>query len=428
MNLGAVLKTSLFKSAGIYGGLNIFRQLIPFLLLPIITHYLTPADYGTLAMFNIMLSLLFVFISLNVDSSVAREYFERDKIDFPKFVGNCLGIGVICTLVLIPVFYFFGYEIEKVSGVSQSLYGVILIIGFCRFLTQIILIIWQSGERAFSYSALQMAQIISDSGLTLIFILLLNMGLQGRIDAILYSGIIVALAAVYYLWRGGWVRFGYSKEYVRMALWIGVPLIPHVLGAIVISMADRVMIMNMLGAEDAGYYTIGLQIGNTLSMAVWAFNQAWSPWLYGKLKGDDCKDKVNIVRFSYAYFIVLIFSAVALSLVAPILFKFFIAPSFHPGLAVVPWIAVGAAFTGMYYMVCGYIIYARKTHILSLLTCIAGTANIVVSYFMILKFGYVGAAQGSLIGNLFLFLLAWWLASRAHPMPWVNALRVKGSE
>lgn len=55
------MSRKLFGNAAIYLGANILNAGIPFLLLPILTRVLTPADYGIVAMFSVVVSILGAF-------------------------------------------------------------------------------------------------------------------------------------------------------------------------------------------------------------------------------------------------------------------------------------------------------------------------------------------------------------------------------
>lgn len=413
------IKSPLFQAVGTYGALTAFRQLLPLLLLPIMTHYLAPADYGTLAMFNVLISLMYILIGLNFDTAIAREYFERDKIDFPNYIANCLGCACVCALLFLPIIIFVGPSLENITGVPYPLLFPVLIIALCRFISQIIMIIWQSAMRALPYSIMQALQILVEAGLTILFIAFFKMGLQGRVDAVLITSIIFAFIGFVYLLRGGWFKWGLSREHIKAALLFGLPLMPHTVGAIVISMTDRALLMNMVGAEDTGLYFIGFQIGNALNMVVWAFNQAWNPWLFKELKKDDPFVNNKIIKSTYLYVAAILALAALVTCIAPIFFKYFLNIRYAGGIPVVGWIAFGSAFLGMYYVVSGYIIYQRKTHILSWITVFVGIVNVLITYVLIKKFGYIGAAQGSMIAHIMTFFMAWILAIKIHPMPWL---------
>lgn len=381
---------------------------------------MTPADYGTLAMFNIAISVIYIFVSINLDAAIGVEFFNKDKIRFPTYVTNCLLIGTIATICLIPCLYFGGGLIEKYTGVSLQLLWIALSVAFFRYITQILLVIWQSGMRAISFSALQIMQMGADVALTIFFVVMLKMGFQGRVDAILISTFIFAVVAFALLIREKWITADTDLAYAKMAFSFGIPMLPHAFGAIAIGMTDRILLINLVGPEQTGLYFIGFQIGNALNMAVWAFNQAWSPWLFGKLKEGNQNTNRMIVKFTYAYFLMLLALAVALYLATPTIFQFFISDDYKDGIKVVAWTALSSAFVGMYYAVCSYITYAKKTHILSWVTLISGLINLAASYYLITQNGFVGAAQGTLIAYIISFLMTWTLAAKAYPMPWLQ--------
>jgi O-antigen/teichoic acid export membrane protein len=416
----AFLKSSLFRTAGIYGGLNFLRQLIPFLMWPIVTRYLTPADYGTLAMFNVLVSTMYIFISLGLDGAIGREYFDKEKINFPEYVANCLGLGTLAFIILTPIVITAGPLLTKYTGVSENVFWIVMVASYCRFITQILLVIWQSGMRAMSYSTMQFSQIIADVIFTILLVVFLQQGLQGKIDGTLYTSIIFSIIALLYLLKEGLLSFRLNTEYIKMALALGIPLIPHIIGGTIISMSDRALLMNLTDATQTGLYFIAFQIGGILSMAVWAFNQAWSPWLFKELTEDKPGTKTKIVKFTYLYCIFLVICAYLLTLISPLVFKYFIGPDFAGGAIAISWVAAGAAVSGMYYIVCGYITYARKNHLLSWITIVSGLVNIGASYYLIQKNGFIGAAQGTLIANVIFVIMTWILAAKVYEMPWLG--------
>lgn len=58
MNIKRLIHSSLFRSAGIYTITQMINSAIPFLLMPVLTRYLTPTDYGIVAMFGVLLSFV----------------------------------------------------------------------------------------------------------------------------------------------------------------------------------------------------------------------------------------------------------------------------------------------------------------------------------------------------------------------------------
>lgn len=74
-----IVNHKLFRNSFVYTGSNIIRNAIPFLLLPVLTHYLTPTDYGVVATFEVLLAIAIVFVSLSMHGAVAVNFFQIEN-------------------------------------------------------------------------------------------------------------------------------------------------------------------------------------------------------------------------------------------------------------------------------------------------------------------------------------------------------------
>jgi O-antigen/teichoic acid export membrane protein len=174
----------------------------------------------------------------------------------------------------------------------------------------------------------------------------------------------------------------------------------------------------MVGIAETGVYTVGYQVANIMNIIVMSFNKAYIPWLFGKLKKNNFMDKIRIVKFTYVYFFAVIVLAVSFSLFASWVLKFIVGKNFVNAGAYIIWIALGFAFSGMYYMVTNYILLAEKTHVLAGVTFLAGTINIPLTYVLIKANGTSGAAQATTITFFIHFILTWFLSAKVYKMPW----------
>jgi len=110
---------------------------------------------------------------------------------------------------------------------------------------------------------------------------------------------------------------------------------------------------------------VGYQVGMIISVLAHSFNLAWCPFLYEKLKENNHSTKINIVKFTYLYNIVIILLSLCLGFVAPYFLKFFVSENYYFSYKYVIWIALANAFSGMYLMVVNYIFYVKKTYVLA---------------------------------------------------------------
>jgi len=410
--------TSLFRSAGIYTLTQAINSAIPFLLMPILTRYLTPTDYGIVAMFGVLLSFVAPFTGLSIQGAIARQYYDRDEVDMPCYVTNCLLILLSSTVIVGVIFYLLAEPISRLSSFPMQWLWAVIIVSAAQFMNQVNLTLWQVQVKPIPYGIYQITQTIVNLGFTLWFVVGLGMNWQGRVQAQVIAFGAFAIFSLFLLFRNGWIRLQVNKNYIKNALYFGVPLIPHALSGTINTMVDRIMITSMVSVAYTGLYSVGFQIGMIIGILEDSFNRAYVPWLYERLKRDQYSEKIMIVKLTYVYFVGIICLALALGTIAPWFLSFFVGPQFAGSGQFVLWIALGFAFDGMYKMVVNYIFYAEKTYILAWVTFTTAAISIGVNYFFIKLFGAVGAAYTYSIMGFVTFLAVWILSNRVYPMPW----------
>jgi len=414
--LNKIFNNSLAKGSITYSLSSIINSAIPFFLMPILTRVLTPADYGITAIYSILISIYNIFIGINLYGAINREYFNK-QLDFNRYIFNCIIILLSAFLIVFTFSVLFSKQISSWAKFpSEYLWTAIIASLFFNF-QAFLLSIYRAQKNAIKYSVFQIGQTFINFALSIILVVLLKKGWQGRIYANLIASVSFGIFALIIL------LFNYSKakisfEYIGKSLKFGLPLIPHALGGLLISLFSRLVIANTLGLADTGLYTAALQIATILSIVEDSFNRAYAPWLYEKLNSNNDHVKLRIVKFTYLYFIVVFIFALMIGLSSPYLVKILLGKDFSKSAPIIIWIAIGAALNGMYYMVTNYIFYAYKTHILAAITITCGVINIPLTIILTKANGAIGAGQAYALAQLLSFVLTWILSSRVYKMPW----------
>jgi O-antigen/teichoic acid export membrane protein len=275
---------------------------------------------------------------------------------------------------------------------------------------------------------LVIAQSALNALLSLAFVLILHLAWRGRTWGICVSSLAVCALALASLYRDGWIPHRPVRDQIRDALRFGMPLIPHVMGALLIATMDRVMITNFLGVAHTGIYAVALQMGMVVSVITSASNKAFAPWLFRQLREQTTEIRIRIVRITYAYFAALIVLAMVVGFGAPPLMSVLVGESFHAASGIIIYIALGCAFSGMYLMVTNYVFWVGATGRLSVVSSLAGIVNLLISYWAISMYGLEGASYGFLVSQIVLFLGTWYLAQNVFPMPWRHAFNLPFSK
>lgn len=414
----------LIKSVSVYTFSNIFNSGISFLLLPIFTKYLSPADYGYLSLTYVMVALVAPFIHLAIHSGVQVEYFKLGKNDLPKYVSSGISNCIFSALIFVFILTITAPTLEGWLNYPAIWMSIIPIIAFLQVVPNFLLSIFQIESFPFKYAKYSLSMSLSNMALGLLLVIVFKLNWEGRVISWVATYSVFTIIGVLVLIKKELLKFKISKKYSMSALQFGIPLIPHLIGSVVIDSLDRLFITKMVGVEQLGIYNVGYQVGMVISLIQHSFTLAYTPILFKNLKSGGQKNKIFIVRISYLFVFGLVVFLGLLWLVSPIFFEYLIDSRFSDGIKFVFWVGLGYLFLGMYKMVTGYIFYLKRTTILGYLSVFNVALNIVLNYYLILKFGALGAAYATVLSYLALFIIVAIISYKLYPMPWFRFTKI----
>src|SRR4030042_4155093 len=149
---------TLLGNASIYTGANILNAAIPFLLMPVLTRVLSPADYGTVAMFGIVVTIMGAFTGLSVHGAVGVRYFQLDRQRMPSYVGACLAILAVSSTVMAIVVVVCLRWLEIVAHVPGNWLLVAVVTSGAQFVINIRLSLWQGEHKGILFGAFPVSQ------------------------------------------------------------------------------------------------------------------------------------------------------------------------------------------------------------------------------------------------------------------------------
>lgn len=400
---------------------NILNAVVPFALLPVLTRYLSPEEYGEVAMFQTFFGALTVFIGLSLHGAAGRKFYDGnlDDNDLKEFIGACFQILLITTLTAFGLLFIFGGIFSNWLGLEPKWVLLAALTAAATVIAQIRLGQWQVRKKAKPYGALQVSRSLLNVALSLIFVVTFLIGPDGRIIAQIIVAAIFALLALWLLRRDSLLRFFvWRPDYIREALRFGVPLVPHVGGMFLLTTVDRFVINAELGLAEAGVYMVAVQFGMTLSLVFDAINKAYVPWLFERLKRDKKGEKRQIVQYTYAWYVFILFGAALSFPIGPWLVTLVAGPEYARAGDVIGWLVLGQVFNGMCLMVTNYIFFSKRTGLLSVVSIFSGLVNFVLLFILVRHVGLEGAAYAFCFSMVIRFLLSWYVAQKQHSMPW----------
>ncbi|TLS80846.1 polysaccharide biosynthesis protein [Photobacterium damselae subsp. damselae] len=412
---------SLFKGASIYLVSNILNSIIPFLLLPILTRYLSPAEYGQIAMFQILLAGIGTFIGLNAVGAANRKFYDNniDDIVLRNFNGICIQILFISSIIVFIGIFLFKNQLSDLLSIPTSWILASVIISALSFITSMRLGQWQIRSQAKLFGILQVSSSLVNMLLSLLFVIILSKGAQGRIDAQVITGSLAAIIAIIWLYKDKLIQVKiWEPSLMKEALYFGIPLIPHSIGSLFLNIFDRFVINRDLGLYEVGIYMVAVQLSSSLLIIFDAFNKSYIPWLFDKLKNNNSIQKLKIVKSTYVIMLSLLLFSIIPFLIGPFFIRLIAGDKYELAGNIIGILCLGQVFSGMYLLVTNYIFYAKKTKYLAYSTIISGFIGIGLLFSLVKEYGIVGAAVAFLCAKIIHFIITFVIAIKAYKMPW----------
>ncbi len=189
----------LVHAGAVYALANITSAGVPFLMLPILTRALTPAQYGEVVSFYMLVAVCSSVAGLGLHGAVGVRWLDPSKGDPRRYTGSALLlVGVTTTLaaalsaMLAPRFGI---------GLSPGLCSLAAVVAGAATLQGTRFAVWQSRERPLPAAMLQVSSAALNITLSLLGVLALRLGGTGRIVGALVASVLVAAISFLLLLR-----------------------------------------------------------------------------------------------------------------------------------------------------------------------------------------------------------------------------------
>ncbi|MCP4328288.1 MAG: oligosaccharide flippase family protein [Alphaproteobacteria bacterium] len=411
----AAKKTS--RDAAIYVAGTFAVAAVPLILLPILTRYLSPADYGRVAIVQGLIALAVPFIGFSLHGAIIRFHVDSDRRTLAQYLSSCTGVSIAGLIGVLLIVLFFQDTMSAVSGVPTIWILMSVVAAFFGCQTVFVSTVLRAERRPISFCGFQFSQVAFNLALSLFLVVVAAGGWQGRASAIIAASIIWGLIAM--VWMG--TSYGSITlpriEFIRDSLKFSVPALPHTLAALGMIYSDRFILVDLLGAGEMGAYVVAQHIAGFMLLFGNAIGFAWVPWVFQKLKDGSDVSARNIVHATYICFGALTAAAVSIIFVAELAMPWLVGAEFQSATTFIPWLVCAALFNSLYVIVSVYIFYEKKTYLLSVITPTCLVLKLAITYWLVPFLGATGAAIGSLVSMVMLLVLAWVIGQRSTRMP-----------
>lgn len=426
------MKHSLVRNTFIYL-LNIGTvSILNIITIPIFTAYLSPHDYGMIALNAVATGVATIIGGWGLDNFANR--LEIKYFNDPDKRAKCLGwvfltnlliaVLVCCLLSLIPhLFYRFIYQGARLP------YFYLYLIPVWTILTQRIIVFYQhyqiNLQQASAYSRLNIALQLSNFAILIPGFLLFSFSLTGYMVSmfavqLFYAGLIALF------WIPRIVEFDARyRRYIRLGFRYGLPL--HFEGYIsaIQNYLDRLLIAGKLSINTLGIYSFSFTFSNNYSLTTQAMNNSLSPEVYRRLDQRSDSDNEYLYGVCLFYFMALALIGFAFSLFSKEIIMLLTNERFHSSYAIVPVIIISLIFLDMNSIYNATRVFIKnKTRFMTLASFSSVALKALLLFILIPLMGVWGAVVSFLLFHVFNFAVYKLYADSILPMKTPSFLSV----
>jgi O-antigen/teichoic acid export membrane protein len=405
----------LLRSGLIYAGANALAAGVPFLLLPVLTRALAPAEYGVVVSFFMLVTLCTATAGLSVHAAVGVRWLQTAAGDARHYTGTAMVLAIGSTVLTAAIAA--AVAPRWLPDLDAALCAAAAFIAGAMVLQGMRFAVWQSRARPVPAALLQVASALLNVLLSLGAVLLLQWGSAGRIAGATLAGLLAAGASVALLVRADEARAPTAAD-LRSLLRFGVPLVPHTLAGALLVNADRLAVSAKIDATALGVYGTAFQLGMVMNVLADAALKAYTPALYGLLNDGSARARLRVVAVAVAS----VPASVAAALLLWALYRaaggLLLGPGYEPAIGLSIWFLLGGAASAVYLNVAGLFFFTGKTEWISAATACAAAFALLVAPPAVERLGLAGGGAAYLASHLVLLGAAWMLSRRVVPMPW----------
>jgi O-antigen/teichoic acid export membrane protein len=386
--------------------------------LPILTEYLSPDEYGVLSIFQLLISFSTAFVGMNMSANISKNFFKYNKQQTSLMIGNILMILSLTTLIYFVITLGVSFYYQEIFSVPSNWVVIIPILSFMFMINTINLTILRNQEKAILFGIYEIANTAVNMGVTILLLLMYHYGWYSQAVGITIAYTLFFIISLLHMRKNSFIILRYDRKEARKVMKLSIPLIPHVVGGIIISLSDRFFIERMVSLEMVGIYSVGYMFGMVVMLFTDAFIKSWSPWFYKMLPDADNTKKIKIVKYSYLYILATFIIAFGISIFSKFIIPYVVDVRYAGAEIYVFWIAIGYAVHGVYKIFFPYLVHISKTSFLGVSTVIAAVLNLIFNYFLIKECGAIGAAYATVLSFIISASLVFWYQNKHFKMPW----------
>jgi O-antigen/teichoic acid export membrane protein len=407
----------LLRDALVYGAGSVLSQVVSFLLLPLYSKELTPADFGVVTVFAVVPVLVMTFATGGIKSAVYYYYHKTEGSERAEMVSVGMWVSIIGALFIATLGFFLRERLTVLvanDAIHVPSFLVALAVAVVGTVSEVPRVVLQSEQRAGVVATGNVLQVLVTLLSTAALVLFLHWkGLGVLVGQLLgaLSGAIVTLAATRKSLKASF-HVGWWK---KMSTY-GLPYLPHRIMGVSMGFFAENLIAKRVGLADAGLYGMALRFLIPVVFITGAVQQAWQPYKF-KLVSEEKEPAKQFASIITLYLICVTYLWLGTSIWAEHLLVWMVDPTYHPAVTFLGLASLLKVIHGSYPMMSTGLDVGPSAKSIPIGTLVGLTAMVASSFPLLAWEPGRGAVIAAIVGWGACALAFLFLSQRVYPIP-----------
>lgn len=406
----------LFSHGLVYGLTSSLQNVLGFVLLPILTVYYTPAEFGVYSIILLASALASAIFYFGASSALGRFYFDEDSDEYRKeIVSTALFITITGALLLVLLSFLFG-DYLSVLLFDSPIYRVPIILAFSGaafgFLLNSMTLLLRYEKRSVLFMVVTLVGVCLNFVITYILLTIFHYGILAPLWGSFLS---MGLCFVFlFVIKFSGLTLKVNPSYYKKILFFGIQFSISGLLFYLLDYIDRIIIKELLPMADVGIYSLGCRIAAVINVIlIIPFSLIWAPIRMQYASSDDNQGFTSKI-FSYLVISGFVLVSLAMLFGEDLMSLVFVNDKYAGASKVFPLIMLSLLFYGFQNILDFGIYLHKKVYFYIIISLIGITFNVVMNYWLIPHFGYMASAYITFFTYFITTGLIYFVSSKYH--------------
>lgn len=404
------MSKKVFKNSAFYMIASFLPAIVGFLMLPIYSRYLTPENYGVVALVLSLQAFLPLIMTLQIHSSISRFYFDYkdNKIKLHTFISTLtLLTFILSTMILILVLFNYkeiiSFLFPKTIG-YDNLFVLGILTAYITVFNSIFIALIRVQQKAKLFMKVSVSLFFISLIINILEVIVYEQGAYGVVEAALISIVISFFAYAFLVKELFTLKFDFNM--VLEPLKYSIPLIPHSLSGLIFMYSDRIILERYVTLSAIGLYMFADKVAMIFKILVNEFNSAFSPFFNEKSKQSKVEAIKEVQNISLVFVYITSMLMVLVALFSVELVYLLLDEKYFDTWIMIPLLSSAYIFRSLYCFSSSGLFFEKQTGKVAMITIVSGLANIGLNLWLIPIYGLMVAIYTTIFSFFLTFVMA----------------------